>query len=135
LASIGADLLSQSAAELEHALAQPDHPARAEMDLRIDAFDLQLNELLVALRAKLPAAPAVSAPPDAATCLEAVEELDMLLAVSNPDALAWLERNPGVLRSILPAAQVAAIETAVRAFDLDDALLLLRAALAEKDKP
>jgi hypothetical protein len=49
-----------------------------------------------------------------------------LLTDSNPEAMAWLERNTNTLRGILPAARLKEIEAAIRACDLDDALHLLQ---------
>jgi two-component system sensor histidine kinase/response regulator len=121
--SIGAQALAQSAEALEQALAE--HRARDEIDALITRLDLQLSELISALHTRLPS-PVIAPIPDAATCAVAVEELTQLLAESNPEAIAWLERNASVLRGILPAARLTEIEAAIRACDLDDALRLLQ---------
>ncbi len=129
LATLGADRLALSAAELEQALGE--HPLRSEVNPRIDALALQLSELSAAVRAKLPELSEASTPATvilpAAACAAAIDELEMLLAASNPEVLDWLEKNPGALHSFLPTAEVTKIEAAIRAFELDDALLLLDA--------
>jgi PAS domain S-box-containing protein len=129
LATLGADRLALSAAELEQALGE--RPLRSEINPRIDALALQLSELSAAVRAKLPELSAASTPATvilpAAACAAAIDELEMLLAASNPEVLDWLESNPGALHSFLPTADVTKIEAAIRAFELDDALLLLHA--------
>ena len=122
-ASIGAHALAESAGALEQALA--DRLPRDGIDQRISALDLQLGELIGALLARLPP-PATAAMPDAAACAAAADELELLLADSNPEAMDWLERNSNALRGILPAARLTEIEAAVRACDLDDALRLLQ---------
>ncbi|MCX7190494.1 MAG: hypothetical protein NTU92_09025, partial [Methylotenera sp.] len=63
---------------------------------------------------------------DKATAKAAVAELDKLLADSNPEAMAWLDQHSQVLATAMPADRAAEIETLVRAFELDQALLLLR---------
>ena len=88
-----------------------------------------MRELIGALRDKVPAPPA-AALVDAAASQRAVAELERLLSESNPEAMAWLDRNSGALQGVLPAARITEIEAAVHAFDLDDALRLLRAARA-----
>ena len=132
LATLGADGLALSAAELEQALAE--RQARSGVDPRIDALNVELKALIAAVRAKLPE-PSAPATLDlsAAACAAAIDELEILLAASNPEALAWLERNPGVLRRNLPEADVTEMEAAIRAFDLDDALLLLQAAINKEN--
>ena len=122
-ASIGAGRLAEQAAALEKALAE--RLPRADADRHIGAIDGQLRELIAALRDKLPAAPE-AALPDVAGAAAAVAELEQLLSESNPEAMACLERNAAALKAIIPAARLAQIETAVNAFDLDDALRLLR---------
>ena len=122
-ASIGAGRLAEQAAALEKALAE--RLPRADADRHIGVIDGQLRELIAALRDKLPAAPE-AALPDVAGAAAAVAELEQLLSESNPEAMACLERNAAALKAIIPAARLAQIETAVNAFDLDDALRLLR---------
>jgi len=124
-ASIGAADLSSEAAALEKALAarQP----RADVDERIGVIDAQLNELIAAVRTKVPAPPAAPAS-DAAAAVAALAELERLLSESNPEAMAWLDRNAGALQGALPAARLTEVEAAVHACDLDDALRLLREA-------
>ena len=122
-ASIGAGRLAEQAAALEKALAE--RLPRADADRHIGVIDGQLRELIAALRDKLPAAPE-AALPDVAGAAAAVAELEQLLSESNPEAMACLERNAAALKVIIPAARLAQIETAVNAFDLDDALRLLR---------
>jgi two-component system sensor histidine kinase/response regulator len=123
--SIGANALAAEAALLEKALSERQQ--RADVDERIGIVDVQLRELIAALRDKVPAPPAAS-PVDARAGFEAVAELERLLSESNPEAMAWLDRNGGALQGALPAARITEIEAAVHAFDLDDALRLLREA-------
>ena len=126
-ASIGADRLAQQAAALEKALGE--RLPRADVDQHIGVIDGQLRELIAAVRDKLPAAPE-AALPDAADGAAAVAELERLLSDSNPEAMAWLELNGAALRAAMPAARATEIHAAVHACDLDDALRLLREAVA-----
>ena len=126
-ASIGANALAAEAALLEKDLTE--RLPRPVVDERIAIVDVQLRELISALRFKVPAPPA-AALVDAGAAREAVVELERLLSESNPEAMAWLDRNAGALQGVLPAARITEIEAAVHAFDLDDALRLLREARA-----
>ena len=121
--SIGASTLTSQAAALEKILAE--RMPRANVDEGISVIDAELGELIAAVRAKLPA-PANAALPSAADGTAAATELERLLSESNPEAMAWLDRNSLALKGILPAARLAEIEAAVHAFDLEDALRLLR---------
>jgi hypothetical protein len=58
---------------------------------------------------------------------QAVSNLEKLLAESNPEAMAWMDQNSHLLAEIMPL-RATAIETAIRAFELDQALQLLRSA-------
>jgi two-component system sensor histidine kinase/response regulator len=129
-ASIGANTLADEAAALENALAEST--PRADVDERIGVIDAQLRELIAAVLAKVPAPPA-AAFAGAAAGAAAADELERLLDESNPEAMAWLDRNAGALLGFLPAARLTEIEAAVRACDLDDALRLLREARAKED--
>jgi two-component system sensor histidine kinase/response regulator len=120
-ASIGATFLSDEAAGLETALGE--RRPRAELDERIGVIDAQLGELIPALRARVPPPPAT---PSAEAGAAALAELERLLSESNPEAMAWLDRNARALQGALPAARLTEIEAAVQACDLDDALRLLR---------
>jgi two-component system sensor histidine kinase/response regulator len=124
-ASIGANALADEAAALEKALAE--NLPRADVDERIGVIDVQLRELIAAVLARVPAPPG-SALVGAAAGAAAAAELERLLDESNPEAMAWLDRNAGALLGFLPAARLTEIEAAVRACDLDDALRLLREA-------
>jgi two-component system sensor histidine kinase/response regulator len=124
-ASIGANALADEAAALEKALAES--LPRVDVDERIGVIDAQLRELIAAVLAKVPAPPG-SALVGAAAGAAAAAELERLLDESNPEAMAWLDRNAGALLGFLPAARLTEIEAAVRACDLDDALRLLREA-------
>jgi hypothetical protein len=101
------------------------------MDARIGAIDAQLRELIAALRTRIPAQPTAAAP-DAAAGVAAMNELERLLSDSNPEAMAWIDRNVGGLQGILPAARLTEIEAAVQACDLDDALRLLKEARSKE---
>jgi two-component system sensor histidine kinase/response regulator len=126
--SIGANALAAEAALLEKALAE--RLPRADVDERIGIVDVQLRELIAAVQRKVPAPPA-AALADASAGFKAVAELERLLSESNPEAMAWLDRNAGALQGALPAARITEIEAAVHAFDLDDALRLLREARSQ----
>jgi two-component system sensor histidine kinase/response regulator len=127
--SIGAAFLTAEAAALEKQLSE--RLPRAEMDARIGAIDAQLRELIAALRTRIPAQPTAAAP-DAAAGVAAMNELERLLSDSNPEAMAWIDRNVGGLQGILPAARLTEIEAAVQACDLDDALRLLKEARSKE---
>jgi hypothetical protein len=61
-----------------------------------------------------------------------MDELERLLSDSNPEAMAWIDRNFAGLQGILPAARLTEIEAAVQACDLDDALRLLKEARSKE---
>jgi two-component system sensor histidine kinase/response regulator len=121
--SIGASALAADAAALEKDLGE--RLPRTELDARIGIVDDQLRELIAAVRDRVPAPPAKAVHDIAAGAL-AMSELEHLLSDSNPEAMAWLDRNHGALHAVLPAARLAEIEAAVLACDLDDALRLLQ---------
>jgi two-component system sensor histidine kinase/response regulator len=127
--SIGATFLTAEAAALEKGLSE--RLPRAEIDARIGAIDAQLRELIAALRTRIPAQPA-AAVPDATAGVAAMDELERLLSDSNPEAMAWIDRNFAGLQGILPAARLTEIEAAVQACDLDDALRLLKEARSKE---
>ena len=129
-ASVGATSLSSEAAALEMALTE--RRPRAEVDESIGIVDAQLSELIAAVRTKVPASPATPAS-DIAASAAALGELERLLSESNPEAMAWLDRNAGALQGSLPAARLTEIEAAVSACDLDDALRLLQEARQQEE--
>jgi two-component system sensor histidine kinase/response regulator len=121
--SIGASALAADAAVLEKAVG--DRLPRAEIEERIRTVEGQLRDLIAAVRDRVPVAP-VTPVADVTAGAAAMVELEQLLSESNPEAMAWLDRNHGTLQAVLPAARLAEIEAAVLACDLDDALRLLR---------
>ena len=122
-ASIGADALSTEAANLEIAIT--NQLPVSKLKPLIAAIEVHLRTLIADIQQHLP--PLVSPPTaDKATAKAAVAELDKLLADSNPEAMAWLDQHSQVLATAMPADRVAEIQTLVRAFELDQALLLLR---------
>jgi two-component system sensor histidine kinase/response regulator len=128
--SVGATILTTAAAALEKAIGE--RLPRADLDEHIGVIDAQLSELIAAVRAKVPAPPATPLS-DIAASAAALDELERLLSESNPEAMAWLDRNAGALQGTLPAARLTEVEAAVQACDLDDALRLLREA-RQKEK-
>ena len=123
-ASIGAEALSAESAALEHGIA--DQLTRTKLNPLIDAIEVNLNTLITAIQQHLPplATPTIAGKIKAE---QAVSELEKLLAESNPEAMAWMDQNSHLLAEIMPL-RATAIETAIRAFDLDQALQLLRSA-------
>jgi len=93
----------------------------------IDAIEVNLNALITAIQQHLPplATPSIAGKIKAET---AVSELEKLLAESNPEAMAWMDQYSHLLAEIMPLERATAIEVAIRAFDLDQALQLLRSA-------
>jgi hypothetical protein len=59
---------------------------------------------------------------------KAVSNLEKLLAQSNPEAMAWMDQYSHLLAEVMPLERASAIEAAIRAFELDQALQLLRSA-------
>ena len=125
-ASIGANRLSAEAASLEQMLGE--RRDRAQIEASIAALATRLDALIANLNGKLPAR-ASAALPDAAAAAQALATLEQLLADSNPEAMAALERDGPALRTLLPAARFVEIESAVHVCDFDDALRLLREAM------
>ena len=99
---------------------------------RIGVIDAQLRELIAAVHTKVPPPPATTIP-DVAVSTAALGELERLLSASNPEAMAWLDRNTGALQGTLPAARLTEIEAAVQACDFDDALRLLQEARQKEE--
>ena len=124
-ASIGAEALSAEAAALEHGIT--DQLPRAKLNPLIDAIEVNLNALITAIQQHLPplATPTIAGKIKAE---QAASELEKLLAESNPEAMAWMDQNSPLLAEIMPLERATAIEVAIRAFDLDQALQLLRSA-------
>jgi hypothetical protein len=85
------------------------------------------------LLAKLPAEPEPTKPVDIEDGKKALVVLEKLLIDSNPDALTHLENNLAALRLVLDATRLTEIESAVRNFDLDDALRIFKEAKAEEE--
>ena len=122
-ASIGAEILSVEAANLEIAIT--NQLPVSKLNPLIAKIEVHLKTLIAAIQQHLP--PLASPPAaDKATAKAAVAELDKLLADSNPEAMAWLDQHSQVLATAMPADRAAEIETLVRAFELDQALQLLR---------
>ncbi|CAN1526374.1 Signal transduction response regulator, receiver domain [Methylophilaceae bacterium] len=124
-ASIGAEALSAEAAALEHGIT--DQLPRTKLNPLIDAIEVNLNALITAIQQHLPplATPTIAGKIKAE---QAASELEKLLAESNPEAMAWMDQNSPLLAEIMPLERATAIEVAIRAFDLDQALQLLRSA-------
>ena len=124
-ASIGAEALSAEAAALEQAIA--GQLPRTKLNPLIDAIELNLNALITAIQQHLPplATPSIAGKIKAE---QAVAELEKLLVDSSPEAMAWMDQYSPMLAEIMPLERATAIEAAIRAFDLDQALQLLRSA-------
>jgi two-component system sensor histidine kinase/response regulator len=123
--SIGANRLAADAALLEQALAE--HWSRGEADKLIDTLEVQLLEMIANVRLGLPPAGSVVIT-DQAGSAEAMAAFEALLADSDPEAVAWLDRNTSVMSVLLSASHLAKIQAAVNTCDFDDALHLLRKA-------
>jgi two-component system sensor histidine kinase/response regulator len=121
--NIGATELEASAATLEENLR-----LRQASDLvlpRITDIEAQLQAQIAAILIALPAPVRADSP-------VSLDEFEQLLVANNPEVMAWLEQHEHGLRDILPAARMTEIEAAVRTFDLDDALQLLRRSRSEE---
>lgn len=135
--NIGAEALAAHAAALEGEIAAmqttpPQAKDMARMDVAVTELDAEVQSLVAALRARLTRLHVEDAGPDSQ--IDAGRLLDVFeryLADSDPEVMAWLERNREGLRNVLPAPRWTEVETAVRVFDLEDALRLLRQARAE----
>ncbi len=121
--SIGANKLTEDAASLEQALAE--YCPRGEAKKLIAALEVQLGNLIASARLSLPpmAAEVVT---DLTGSTAAMAEFEALLADSDPEAMAWFDRNVSILRALLSASHLAKIQTAMNICDFDDALNLLR---------
>jgi two-component system sensor histidine kinase/response regulator len=128
--SIGANRLAADAALLEQALAE--HCPRGEADKLIDTLEVQLVEMIANVRLGLPPAGSVVVT-DRAGSAEAMAAFEALLADSDPEAVAWLDRNTSVMSVLLSASQLAKIQAAVNTCDFDDALHLLQKAHIAKE--
>ncbi|HWP17899.1 MAG TPA: response regulator [Burkholderiaceae bacterium] len=131
---IGASRVQDAAHALEHHLAAPPaatDPAAA-WPLHA-ALEAELAPLIEALRAALPE----TAPPrirealslDPARLQEVTRRLDALLRACDAEAGDLLESEADLLRAAMPL-QFADLEQAVRTFDFDSAVAVLRAARA-----
>ncbi len=128
-ATIGANFLAKSAAQLEKMTR--DKAPRPEVSSQLNVVENTLQQLIAAIQAQLPASnvPAVI---DQQTGSALAGHLAMMLVENNPAVMEWMEINSAALSSALPPSKVLEIEAAVRAFDLDDALRLLREIVTEK---
>jgi len=130
-ATIGAMDLSRLAAALEQALKE--RQVRAVVDPLVEVIEQYLEKMVADLLAKLPAEPEPAKPVDIEDGKKALVVLEKLLIDSNPDALTHLENNLAALRLVLDATRLTEIESAVRNFDLDDALRIFKEAKAEEE--
>ena len=122
-ASIGAEILSVEAANLEIAIT--NQLPVSKLKPLITKIEVHLRTLIADIQQHLP--PLASPPAtDKTKAKAAVAELEKLLADSNPEAMAWLDQHSHALAKAMPADRAAEIETLVRAFELDQALQLLR---------
>jgi CheY-like chemotaxis protein/HPt (histidine-containing phosphotransfer) domain-containing protein len=125
-ASIGAIVIAGRAAELEERLRGAPPQTLQQLRPQLDAFIAELHQFVAALSQHLPAAGDAGTeggqPPAAAP----LAELEALLADNDPEAIAWMERHGSPLRRQLPRATVVALDVAIRSFDVDEALRLLR---------
>jgi len=128
--SLGANELAQQADALEIAISK-DMP-RAEINARLDEVALQLAKLLAEINLKLPA-PVNHSKVNLETSLAATHTFEHLLIDSNPEAMAWLDQYESLLAGVFSSSRLMEIKAAVRAFDLDDALRLLRDGRKEKE--
>lgn len=129
-ASIGATELSKLAESVEHAIAQ--RASLSEIETGIRQIEAMMKVLIVDIVASLPS-PAVEGKSNREVGVLAAGTLAQMLVENNPEVMAWMDMNSSALKSVLPAARLQEIEAAVRAFELEDALRLLREVLLSRE--
>ncbi len=137
--TLGAQAVQQHAGALEALLR---HGAAApEVAQALARLDGPLDALLLALRAVLPAPPALApdaarapAPSDHAAPREALRQLRSFLAEDDARAQGYFHAHAAVLRAACPQ-QFAALAQAIDSFALDQALALLTEEAPDAGKP
>jgi two-component system, sensor histidine kinase and response regulator len=132
--NIGATALQGMAAELEKMIKE--NAARDAIEARLAPFAEALTAMIAQIRAALPAEEkqtSTATPVDAAKAGEVVNKLAGLLANDDSEAGDVLEENLDLLRSTLGSDALDRIDYAVKQYDLEKALELLKDRAAALD--
>ena len=124
--TIGARALGAAAEALERVLS--DGTQDKAPDRELDAVRLELSRLIASVRAHMPVQASAVAHAGAVLSAAGLGELEQMLQDSDPEAVAWFERNATAIRGLLPGEVMIQMAAALRAFDLDGALRALRGA-------
>ncbi|MWV12011.1 response regulator [Pseudomonas sp. R-28-1W-6] len=120
--SLGATVLAARAAALERALGEG---RQAEVDGLLAELEGSLAELVAAILAQQPAAPAAAVAVDPGQLLALCRQLQRLFDADDPRAGKVFDEHAELLRSAFNE-DYGALATAVRGFDFEQALALLR---------
>ena len=122
-ATIGANHVSNQASELE--LAIEDRKNRVEVDRLINSLETDLIKLIDTIKQKIPPLE-VNQKPHWSVSVIAAGKLAQLLVENDPEVMEWMESNSSVLRVVISPSRAKEIEAAVRSFDLEQALRILK---------
>jgi two-component system sensor histidine kinase/response regulator len=129
--NIGATEIQVQAAALE--LALQEHEPKEALDATLDVLGVSLQELVQSLEAALPESPTpVAGEVDPETLAAACRKLAALLAASDSEATDALDESAPVLRAAF-ALRFPLIDTAVRSYDFEAALVQLKSAAGERN--
>ena len=122
-ASIGANHISNQASELE--LAIEERKNRVEVDRLINSLETDLINLIDTIKQKIPPIE-LNLKPDWSVSVIAAGKLAQLLVENDPEVMEWMESNSSVLSVVISPSRTKEIEAAVRSFDLEQALRILK---------
>jgi PAS domain S-box-containing protein len=130
-ANVGAAQVQALAAEIERAVTEPAQ--RDKLEALLDALAHSLGELIEALEQALPEeAPAVPVAVAPGELRSVCAKLGSLLADNDAEAIDVLARNAALLSSAYPG-RYRRIDDAIKSFEFEAALAILRAADAATD--
>ncbi|MGB4075070.1 response regulator [Pseudomonas sp.] len=130
-ATIGAERLAEQAGVLEDALKQGQ--SGVQFDAQLTVLGSSCSELIARLQAVLPAQAVVEAAQgdiDWPRVRQLVARLEFLLGDDDADAIELFEREAALFKAVLRQG-FAPLERAINSYILDDALLVLQAAIQD----
>ena len=124
--NIGATQIQEMAGRLEKLIGQGAE--REEIDAVLADYSEALEELITQLKGYLPvdSQPVGVGPQNRAQVAEVIDKLDGLLAADDCEASDCLEENLELLRSSLGSETFCGLDMAIKQFDFEKALFLLR---------
>ena len=121
--TIGANQLSKQAGELELAIEEGRN--RGEVDPLLNKLESDLLRLIDGIKQILPQIE-VNAKPERSVSTIAAGKLAQLLVENDPEVMEWMESNSSLLSGVISPSRMKEIKAAVRSFDLEQALRILK---------